>query len=81
MAVDAIDSAIEIQHFDGTLEEIEPDGWSELGAEPVGPPEDWSGSVDVTVEDLPGRRVLIQNWRQEFDALDCLDDIDLYEAD
>lgn len=77
VAVDAIDSAIEIQHFDGTVEELEPETWFTLDAEQVGAPEDWSGSVDVSIEDLPGRRMPSPDWRQQ---CDLLDDIELYSS-
>ena len=51
VAVDESDATIEIQYFDGTLEEMEMDDWvSEFAAgdiEEAEAPEDWSGSVDI----------------------------------
>ena len=39
--------------FDGTLDEIEKDTWRSLSAEPVEPPEDWTGPLDnVEGDDL-----------------------------
>jgi hypothetical protein len=56
VAVDGDDQTIEIQYFDGTVEEMDFDGWSELLKdnliEAADAPEDWSGSVDVDAEDL-----------------------------
>ncbi len=53
VAVDEKDQTIELQHFDGTLEEMDAEAWLELAAEPVDAPEDWSGSLDMDSEDLP----------------------------
>lgn len=52
VAVDEDDATIELQHFDGTLDEVDLDIWSGLLVESVGAPEDWSGSVDVDPADL-----------------------------
>ena len=45
------DRTIEIQYFDGTIEEIDLDDWLEDEIEATEPPEDWTGSVDVEPED------------------------------
>lgn len=51
VAYDDDDGTIEIQYFDGTVEEMDIEDWEgqwEDGAlEIADPPEDWSGSVDV----------------------------------
>lgn len=41
------DGTIEVQYFDGTVEEIDADTWNELILIPIEPPEDWSGSMDI----------------------------------
>jgi hypothetical protein len=55
VAVDEDDGTIEIQYFDGTVEEMDVEDWEaqwEDGAlETAEPPEDWSGSVDVEPEE------------------------------
>ena len=51
VAIDQEDGTVEIQHYDGTVEEIELDAWSEFVVEAVQPPEDWSGSMDIERED------------------------------
>lgn len=51
VAIDADDGTIELQHYDGTVEEIETDSWNEVIIEAVQPPEDWSGSMDMERED------------------------------
>jgi len=51
VAIDPDDRTIEIQYFDGTIEELELDEWLEDQIEASEPPEDWTGSVDVEPED------------------------------
>lgn len=55
VAVDEDDHTIEVQYFDGTVEEMDFDDWSSQRAngeiEDAQAPEDWSGSVDVDTED------------------------------
>ena len=52
VAVDTEDGTIEVQHFDGTVEEIETESWEEIVLEAAHPPEDYSGSVDIEREDV-----------------------------
>lgn len=51
VAIDRDDGTIEIQYFDGTIEEIDVEDWREEQVEAAEPPEDWTGSVDVEPED------------------------------
>lgn len=51
VALDEDDGTIEIQYFDGSLEELDEDAWGEQFMEPIEPPEDWSGSLDIERED------------------------------
>ncbi len=57
VAYDADDGTIEIQYFDGTVEELDIEDWQaqwEDGAlEAAEAPEDWSGSVDVETDEDP----------------------------
>src|SRR5262249_58254756 len=59
VALDDDDGTIEIQYFDGTVEEMDIEDWEsqwEDGAlEAADAPEDWSGSVDVESTDDQGR--------------------------
>ena len=56
VAIDDQDETIEIQYFDGSVTEIDFDGWNdqlrEELLEAADAPEDWSGAVDVEAEDL-----------------------------
>ena len=54
VAVDEEDATIEVQFFDGTIDEVDLDTWNSLLLERVGAPEDWSGSVDMDPEDYSG---------------------------
>lgn len=56
VAVDEDDGTIEIQYFDGTIDEVELETWPELLHIEVSAPEDWSGSVDMDPEDYVGKR-------------------------
>ena len=51
VAYDADEGVIEVQFYDGTVEEYDEDSWDELSLRPAEPPEDWSGSLDVTRDD------------------------------
>ena len=53
VARDTDDATIEIQHFDGTIEELDDYGWVAQKAIIAAAPEDWSGSVDISREDHP----------------------------
>lgn len=51
VALDEDDGTIEVQHFDGTVEELDLEDWAAQRAsgeiQAADAPEDWSGSVDV----------------------------------
>ena len=52
VAIDEDDMTVEIQQFDGTIDEIDIERWPELLLTEVSAPEDWSGSVDMDPEDV-----------------------------
>ena len=54
VAVDEQDRTIELQFFDGTIDEVDQESWKRLLIERVAAPEDWSGSVDMDPEDFTG---------------------------
>lgn len=54
VAIDEEDGTVEIQHFDGDLEELDLADWPALDIELAEAPEDWTGPVDdVELDDLP----------------------------
>ena len=54
VAIDDDEGTIDIQYFDGTVEEMDVDDWNaqwdEGSLEAAEAPEDWTGSVDVESE-------------------------------
>lgn len=66
VATDAASRNIEIQYFDGDVEEIDREAWAELDIEAVEPPEDWTGPYDDIDLDDPGTietGMRPQDWR------------------
>ncbi|NBC23954.1 MAG: hypothetical protein GVY21_10800 [Gammaproteobacteria bacterium] len=72
VAIDEADGTLEIQYFDATLGEIDVETWPDLVLEPVDPPEDTSGSLDMDFDDeesegeAPARR----DWLENLDYVD-----------
>ena len=54
VAVDEDDGTIEIQFFDGTIDEVEVRSWRDLLLVEVEAPEDWSGPMDMDPDDYKG---------------------------
>ena len=82
VAVDDDDGTIEIQYFDGTVEEMDVEDWEaqweEGGLEAAEAPEDWSGSVDVDAGDQETRDS--DGLAEDRDLrMSSLDGIDLFE--
>ncbi|MDH5648319.1 MAG: hypothetical protein OEY67_01580 [Gammaproteobacteria bacterium] len=51
VAIDEQTGTIEVQHFDGDIEEIHQDNWQEMDIELSEPPEDWTGALDIAEQD------------------------------
>lgn len=49
--IDEDNDVIEIQHFDGDLEQLESSDWFEMDLERAAEPEDWTGPVDDVERD------------------------------
>lgn len=63
-----------VQYFDGTLEDIDFDAWTELAARRVPPPEDYSGALDVEADDYGVDRdapTHHEHWENAADMLDA----------
>ena len=81
VAYDEDDGTIELQYFDGTVEEMDLEDWEaarEAGTlEEAEPPEDWTGSVDVDPEEDDARGALgygdDEDRRQTTNKLEGLD--------
>ncbi len=73
VAVDEDEGTVEIQYFDGEIEEIDLENWYELNLEPIEPPEDWSGPFDDLERDDLGYTDMSMHpdeWSNPLDELD-----------
>ncbi|MDH5547662.1 MAG: hypothetical protein OEZ43_18955 [Gammaproteobacteria bacterium] len=57
IAVDDVIGVIEIQHFDGDIEEITFDDWAELEIELSEEPTNWAGALDIAEPDDYGTEI------------------------
>ena len=51
VAIDDSALTVDVQHFDGTVDEFDLEHWYELFLEPAPAPEDWAGSLDIEKAD------------------------------
>ena len=51
VALDETAGTVEIQEFDGGLDELDLEDWRALAVESAAQPEDWSGPVDIVEPD------------------------------
>jgi len=54
VGIDQDDDCIDIQYFNGDIEELDSATWREIQATEVAEPEDWSGAYKMSQEDLTG---------------------------
>jgi hypothetical protein len=72
VAINEDEGLIEVQHFDGDLEEIDADVWYQLDLQPIEEPENWTGPIDFGEIDDLGTEVTdtsAEDWKaplQEF---------------
>ena len=74
VAIDQDEGTIEIQYFDGAIEELDFSSWVQMSLQTVQPPEDWSGSVDIMREDFMtdiGASTQ-ESWASPLDKLDAM---------
>jgi hypothetical protein len=72
VAQDDDDDTLELQYYDGTVEELDAESWASLQPQPIEPPEDWSGSMDVDREDShpPDVWSETEDWMRQLERLD-----------
>jgi len=73
VAVDEEQDAIELQHFDGQVEELDFDSWYDLEVEVIAPPEDPTGVFDDLVQDDLGdteRPPRTEHWEGPWTEID-----------
>ena len=73
VAIDEHDGVIEIQNFDGDVDEVDLETWRTLSLERTEQPEDFTGSVDDLETDEPGIAAYsdlpARDWRAPLDDL------------
>lgn len=74
VAYDSDEDVVEIQYFDGALEELDRETWDELAIEPAEAPEDWSGPMDIVSEDMQDMNETVIP--RAHDGYDYMNDID-----
>lgn len=83
VAFDEDDGTIELQYFDGTVEEMDLEDWhaaKEGGSlEEIEPPEDWTGSVDVDPEEDDVRNAMDRGDDDRRQSANKLEGLDLFE--
>lgn len=72
VAMDADDGTVEIQYYDGTVGELELDAWDDISLGQVAAPEDWSGSLDIELEDygVDLEAGVFDDWTNPLDRFD-----------
>ena len=74
VAIDEDGQTVELQFFDGTIDEVDFESWPSMLAVQVGAPEDWLGSVDMDPEDFTGKDDGIpQGWHDPLEILEQSD--------
>ena len=88
VALDAQSGTIEIQEFDGALDELDAEEWLQMDIEPAAAPEDWTGPVDELEPDDRGFSDLsseeplgeqleaVTTWEEAFQEEEEQEDID-----
>ncbi|MGH8161929.1 MAG: DUF6763 family protein [Gammaproteobacteria bacterium] len=74
VAIEAEGGVVEVQHYDGTLAELDPRDWRERRPWAAEPPENWSGAVDISGEDFrtSNDEESDSNWENPLDQPDRL---------
>lgn len=83
-ALDEHSATIEIQYFDGAIDEIDLDTWKELDAERIEAPEDWTGPMDnIEQDDLKSIDAEMQreDWEAPYQEVDEMKRAGPREAD
>ncbi|NNF15241.1 MAG: hypothetical protein HKN70_00770 [Gammaproteobacteria bacterium] len=72
VAIDSVEHTIELQYFDGTVDEIDGERWALEVSEEIQPPEDYSGSLDITADDyeMSSQFIPKQDYQDPLDYID-----------
>jgi len=73
VAVDTEAETVEIQYFDGNIDEFSLENWYGLDVEPIEAPEDWTGPMDNVEQDdlnLVGTEMQREDWEAPYQEED-----------
>ena len=74
VAIDNAAGTVEIQDFDGNLDEVDVKSWYEMHIEPCATPEDWTAPIDTfAADELDAAEPAMSEERQQ-NALESLQD-------
>jgi hypothetical protein len=82
VAIDDNDGSINVQYFDGEIEEFDKDTWHLLNIRIAAPPEDWSAPYEMDASDrheMDGE-VTVENWNDPLNKLDAADDLHIIDT-
>lgn len=68
-AIDEHSDTVEIQYFDGTLDEIDLVNWYAMDVELVEAPEDWTGPVDIDDLNSIDAEMSNEDWDAPYDEV------------
>ena len=74
VAIDEDEGTIEVQYFNGEIEELDQSSWQELVLSSAAQPEDWTGAIEA--DDYDFGETLIDSPTSLDDALNYLDSSD-----
>ncbi|MCX8048461.1 MAG: hypothetical protein N3A55_02220 [Methylohalobius sp.] len=67
LVVDDEAGIVEVQYFDGSVDQIDLDAWQEMNLDPIEEPEDWTGPIDdVEPEDLEYSEMGLEEGEEEW---------------
>ena len=72
-ALDDHAATVEIQYFDGNIDELDVDTWYDLDIERVEEPEDWTGPMDSIEKDDPNAvdtEMQREDWEEPYQEVD-----------
>ena len=74
VAIDEMANTVEVQQFDGTVDEFDVERWADLLLTEASAPEDWSGSVDMMREDFMTDIGMStqEDWSDPLDMIDSI---------
>ena len=65
-AIDDHSDSVEVQYFDGTLDEFDLSTWYAMDVEPVEAPEDWTGPVDMDDLSSINAEMTDEDWKAPY---------------